>query len=50
MTEQLSEARAAGLDYIAITEHDLDPNDPNNKMGKEEWEQLLTAVSRANTG
>ncbi len=49
VTEQLSEARAAGLDYVAITEHDLDPNDPSRKMTKNEWEQVLTAVSRAST-
>jgi len=50
VAEQLSEARAAGLDYVAITEHDLNPNDPNSKMSKEEWEQVLIAVARENSG
>jgi len=49
VTEQLTEARAAGLDFVAITEHDLDPTTPSNRISKEEWEQVLAAVARANT-
>lgn len=50
VTEQLAAARAAKLDYVAITEHDLNPNPPNSKMSADEWEEVLTAVSNATAG
>ncbi|MEM6796470.1 MAG: hypothetical protein AAF725_21035 [Acidobacteriota bacterium] len=38
--QQLRAARAAGLDFAALTEHDRDPNAPHLRLDAELWREL----------